>query len=294
MSSLDPTQTPSPPERRFYGAPVSISVLDYGGDGPPILMHHANGFCGGMWSEVAEALVSRFRVFAVDARGHGESDKPDAPGSYHWERFAEDLANTGRALLRELGVSHFELGIGHSFGGTSTLGAAAREPGLYRQILLLDPVIPPPPRPTREQVRVNRGGELAAGARRRRQHWPSREAARRYFVSRSFFDAWTPRALDLYVEYGLLDSEHGVSLACPGEVEASIFEANGTLDLFALAPQISVPATFLWATRGDFPRPLYEALASKMKSARVEDASAGHLIVMEEPNLVVEVALRMV
>jgi len=47
-------------ERRRLPLPgrgVEIALLDWGGDGPLVLMHHANGFCAGTFGLVAEALV---------------------------------------------------------------------------------------------------------------------------------------------------------------------------------------------------------------------------------------------
>src|SRR5690606_14772791 len=67
---------------------VEIALLDWGGDGPLVLMHHANGFCAGTLGLVAEALVPAFRVIGMDARGHGDSTKPEEPEAYSWEAFA--------------------------------------------------------------------------------------------------------------------------------------------------------------------------------------------------------------
>lgn len=49
----------------------------------------------------------------------------------------------------------------------------------------------------------------------------------------------------------------------------------------------------LWASRGDFPRAMYEQLASAMPGARVHDIDAGHLVPMERPDLVLEAVERL-
>jgi hypothetical protein len=41
---------------------IEIAVLDWGGSGPLALLHHANGFCAGLWDAVAAGLRGRFRV----------------------------------------------------------------------------------------------------------------------------------------------------------------------------------------------------------------------------------------
>ena len=82
----------SPLQRRVAGSEpgVEIALLEWGGEGPVVLAHHANGFCAGTWGEVAEALAPRFRFIAMDARGHGDSSKPEDPGAYVWDRFVAD------------------------------------------------------------------------------------------------------------------------------------------------------------------------------------------------------------
>lgn len=272
------------------GSGIELSLLDWGGEGPLALLHHANGFCAAVWGLVAEGLRERFRVVALDARGHGESAKPAGSDAYAWPRFAEDLLGVAEWLTAELGRPRVALGIGHSFGGTALLGAAARRPELFERMLLVDPVI----RPRSEGLRSRESGlRLAADARRRRALWPSRAAALEAWRDKDFFADWDPRALALYVDAGLRDRPDGrVELACPGEVEAAIFEGSGGSQPYADALRARVPALILWARQGNFPRGIYEDLAATLSDGRVEDVEAGHLVPMTHPGLVVEAALR--
>ncbi len=267
---------------------VEIAALDWGGDGPLALFHHANGFCKGVWGEVADLLRGRYRVVAFDARGHGDSTRPEGPSAYHWDHFAEDLVAVAEMLVAEHGAP-VALGVGHSFGGTAMIGAAARRPDLFARLLLVDPVIPPPP-----GVDVSRTPQmrrLVDGALRRRAHWPSRAAARAYCRERRLFASWRPVALELYLLDGLREQPDGaLELKCPGAVEAAVFGASPTVDLFALAPRVAAPARILWAQRGDFPRPLHEALAAALPHGELVAVPAGHLLPMEDPALVVAYA----
>jgi pimeloyl-ACP methyl ester carboxylesterase len=272
---------------------VEIALLDWGGNGPLVLLHHANGFCKGVWGLVADALRDRYRVLSMDARGHGDSSKPSGPAAYAWDRFAEDVAGVASRLAAEHGDGRVALGIGNSFGGTALVGAAARRPDLFGQLVLVDPVVPPPPSVVRTPERAAHMHRLVEGARKRRAHFPSRAEARAQWAKRKLFAHWDRRALALYAEDGLRDSSGGgVELKCPPEIEATIFAESGSLDLFALARQLVTPTLMLWAAQGDFPRPLYEVLASSMADGRVETLEAGHLTPMERPDLVVEAALR--
>lgn len=269
---------------------IEISLLDWGGEGPLAFLHHANGFCADVWGPVAERLCSRYRVVAMDARGHGRSTSPDGEEAYHWPRLAEDLAAAATATLAEIGSARVALGIGHSFGGTLTLAAAARHPRLFERILLIDPVILPP-EIVNAPERKARSSSMVERARKRRHDWSSRAEARTWFAERELFADWTPAALDAYVQGGLRERRDGqVELRCRGEVEATIFATGHTLNPYAEAERVGIPVRILRATRGDFPRQAYEALADRLAEASVEDVESGHLVPMEHPDRVVEAA----
>jgi len=270
---------------------VEIALLDWGGDGPLVLMHHANGFCAGTLGLVAEGLVPRFHVIGMDARGHGRSSKPEGPDAYRWHHFAEDYRAVARALAAEYG-GRVTIALGHSFGGTTALGAAAREPRLFERLVLVDPVIPPPPDLfAADPTRAERIATMVERAQKRRSSWPSRAAARAHFAERSLFEHWLPAALDLYVEHGLAASGDGVVLLCPGAVEAAVFANGPPLDLDAQARRVDAPTLVLRAARGDFHRVLYDRVFGAMPNARIEEVDAGHLIPMERPDLVVAAVL---
>ncbi len=273
-------------------AGLEIALIDFGGDGPLALLHHANGFCGALFAEVAERLRDRFHVVAMDARGHGDSSRPPSEAGragFDWSVMAADLVAVARALLRETGEARIELGVGHSFGGTLTLLAAASHPGRFGGVVLLDPVIIPRMSEEEALERAEQVG-LAAGARRRRHTWPTRSAARAYCLERPLWRSWTERAVDLYVGEGLRDTADGeVALKCAGEVEACIFEGGHSSDVFAATRGLETPVHLLWATRGSFPRAIYEELIGGFAGpATIADGDCGHLMVMESPDVVLE------
>jgi pimeloyl-ACP methyl ester carboxylesterase len=272
---------------------VEIAVLDWGGEGPLALLHHANGFCKGVFARVAEGLRQDFRVVAMDARGHGDSSQVAGPDAFAWPAFAQDLGAVAERLTHEAGRP-IALGLGHSFGGTAMLAAAAMRPELFERLLLVDPVISPPLEVSPPE-RLEHMNRMVDAARNRRAEFASRAEARAWWAQRSLFADWQAEALDLYVLDGLRETDRGsVVLKCPGRVEAAVFGATERFDLQALAPRVRQPTLWLWAARGNFPREAYEALAGQMVAARVESLDVGHLIPMERPDLVVEAARRLV
>ncbi|HEU4427722.1 MAG TPA: alpha/beta hydrolase [Myxococcota bacterium] len=265
---------------------IELALLDWGGDRPLALLHHATGFCKGIWAPVAEALRERFRVIALDARGHGDSSQLEGAAAYAWPEFARDLEAAADALAAQHGP--VALGIGHSFGGTAMLSAGRARPDLFERLVLVDPVMP------QASARSAEGeNPLAAGARRRRTEWPSLAAARASWGERRVFRAWPPEVLDLYALDGLREGAGGsVTLKCPSSVEAAIFDQGRAVDAAELAADHPVRALWLRASYGSFDGKWCRMLAGSMRACELVELAADHLVVMEQPALVAEQALR--
>jgi len=272
------------------GRGVEIALLDWGGEGPLALLHHANGFCAALFDPVARELRRHYRVVAMDARGHGDSSKPEGDAAYAWHAFGDDALAVARALAADRDDRRVALALGHSFGGTALMLAASLDPALFDRLVMVDPVLPPPHgTPAVDPARAERVGSLADRARKRREVFESREDARESWRDKELFEHWTPRAFELYLAEGLADRPDGrVELKCPAAVEAAIFAAGPDFDPWQAASRVKTPALLLWAERGDFPRRVFEEVARRMADARVRDAAAGHLVPMERPDLVVE------
>jgi pimeloyl-ACP methyl ester carboxylesterase len=268
---------------------VEIALLDWGGTGPLALFHHANGFCAATLDLVARPLRKYFRVIGMDARGHGDSSRPTGPDAYQWHNFGADLAAVARVLAAEAG-GRIAVGLGHSFGGTSMLLAASQEPELFERLVLVDPVLHAPrAAESWDPERLLRAGSLVERASRRRTVFPSREAARENWRDKEMFAAWDPRAFELYLAEAMADRPDGqVELKCAPETEAAVYAAGPASDVWARAEKLAVPTLMLWARRGDFPRSLFADYAARLVDARIQDVDAGHLVPMENPEIVVD------
>ena len=106
---------------------------------PPLLCAHGVTSHGLRFRRLVEPLATRFRVVAVDLRGHGHSGW-EPP--WDLDTHVDDLLETADAL--EIGAADW---MGHSFGGRLALELAARAPDRVRRLVLLDPAVwVPPPR----------------------------------------------------------------------------------------------------------------------------------------------------
>jgi pimeloyl-ACP methyl ester carboxylesterase len=79
------------------------------GEGPPLVLVHGLTESHRAWDPVLPALAGRWRVVAVDLRGHGESDRS---GPYDPTTLANDLAAVITAVDAEEPMV-----VGHSLGG---------------------------------------------------------------------------------------------------------------------------------------------------------------------------------
>jgi pimeloyl-ACP methyl ester carboxylesterase len=114
--------------------------------------------------------------------------------------------------------------------------------------------------------------------------WPSRELALRKWDGKEMFESWDPRALPLYVDEGMRDRDDGqVELKCDPQIEASVFDGSGILDLFDVAEKIEAPTLVLRAGRGYFPMALYEELAACIPNAKLLELDIDHLMPMHNP-----------
>ncbi len=274
---------------------VTIRVLDWGGEGPLALLHHANGFCAATWALVAEQIAPRWRVLAVDARGHGESSRPEGEAAYHWGELARDWLTVTRWALDLCGQTAADLVVGNSLGGAVALLGAAERPSWYRRLVLLDPVTAPAravPSGTSAAAPEPTPLAIAEQARKRRQIWPSRTAAAAAWHDKPMFAGWQTRAFELYLAHGLRDRDDGqVELCCPSEVEAAIFANTGCVDVLAAAEAVRAPTCVVRAGRGYFPVAMFEALCQRLPASRFLELDAGHLLPMEAPDPVAELLL---
>lgn len=110
---------------------VRLAHIDFGGDGPPVVLLHGLAGHAGEWAETAVWLRGRARVLAPDARGHGRSER--APGDVSWTAHVADVA----WLIRRLDLGRVVL-VGQSLGGLNALLVAAEHPELVRGLVIAD------------------------------------------------------------------------------------------------------------------------------------------------------------
>jgi len=273
---------------------IRLHYVEWGGDAPPVELLHATGFLARLWEPIAVQLSARFHVYALDARGHGDSDKPalsgvegPAPaGSYGWEGLAADL----RGFLETLGLVGVPI-IGHSSGAAGAARLAAQRPEYVSALVLIEPtVFPPMPVEGSDE----RKEQLASGAARRRMVWDSREELITAYRQRRTFAGWREDVLRLFAEHGAFRREDGrIELKCPGEIEAELYRNSLSPDTWDLLPRVRCPTLVI---RGEKTEPLLalvaEGVARRIPGARLATIAGGsHFVPMERPEAIAAQAL---
>ena len=110
---------------------VRLNYVEQGMGDEMIVLAHGWSHASGVWREVLELLPKEYHAYALDHRGHGESEKP---GGYDLAQFAGDIY----AFSRKLGIEKFTY-VGHSMGGPIGMRLALDHPEVLKALVLVAP-----------------------------------------------------------------------------------------------------------------------------------------------------------
>ncbi len=119
------------PERNISLKEIRAHVSYRRGNGKPICFFHGGVESKATWNKVVELLSTNNPTFAVDARGHGQSERSPS-GSYDFPSMINDASEFLNFIGEELII------VGHSMGATAAFFAAADNPQLVSGICLED------------------------------------------------------------------------------------------------------------------------------------------------------------
>lgn len=211
-------------------------LRDSRADGPVLLWGHCGSAAAGSYQPLLLDLARDHCVFAFDARGHGGSAVPPTAaaageaGPYHPDRFARDVAAVAArvAALVPGRTIHYAA---HSLNAAAFLRLGSRMTAAFaaapwgRIVLFEPPLYPPPDDPAHAEAR-QKNRLLVARTAVRRRAWPSREAMVDYLAGRGIFAAFSRDHLAIHVAATLRPAAAGgYELACPPEVEATMYAA---------------------------------------------------------------------
>ncbi|MBU0991385.1 MAG: alpha/beta hydrolase [Proteobacteria bacterium] len=256
---------------------TEVQYLKYGGDGPTVILLHATGFSPWLWHPISLALADHYNVIAPYFCDHRESD-PNK-GGLNWTILAEDLCKLCDALdIREPFLA------GHSMGATVMTLANGLHGDVAKKMVLIEPIFLP-----HDFYNISLKVEdhpLASKSIKRKNHWQDKDEVLTYFKSKSFFQSWDERVLELYIKYGIMEKDSGgFELTCSPQREASLFMGGGVYDPWPVLPKITCPVLVVEGEMSENRSwiDLKKAASLFEKGTYHMVNGAGHLIPMEQP-----------
>jgi len=248
---------------------VSSIVTDQGivhyetfGYGAPVILLH--GWLGswGLWQPTMEALGRQYRCYAMDFWGFGESGKKR--DSYAVGDFMALVAQ----FMDALGIESAPL-IGHSMGGTTSLGAAMRTPERVTKVCVIgSPIVG-----SSLSIFLQLAGVPWIGSLARQLPAGLKLGARLFapLITRNP-KAWYPM----------------VARDLSATTVASFFSSIGSLRRTDLRPrlhEVKVPTLGIYGMRDVIVHPKqYQPLQAGVPQARVETLpDSGHFPMLDEP-----------
>ncbi|MEY3253422.1 MAG: hypothetical protein RL227_2395 [Pseudomonadota bacterium] len=261
-----------------------------------LVFSHANGFAAGTYRVLFDAWrAAGWRVLALPRFGH------DArfPVTSSWPRVRDELL----AFIDEHAPRQRVCLVGHSLGGYLSLLAGSRRPGLAQAIVLLDsPVLGGWKAHSVHMLKLTGAIGRASPARvshRRRERWPSAEAALAHFQSKRAFAVWDPRVLADYIAAGTEPDPDdttgsGVRLVFRREVETRFYNTlpHNLAATLARHP-VGCPVAYVAGTRSAEGRTVGLATTRALTHGRVRWIEGSHLLPMEQPELTAATVLEL-
>lgn len=238
---------------------IRLACADYGGEGSPVVLLHGLAGNACEWGETASWLTGSHRVFALDARGHGQSER--RPADVSRAAHVGDVA----FWLRELDLEPVHL-VGQSLGGHTAFLVAAGHPDLLRSLVVAE-------------ATPATGPHFPQAVRAWLESWPvpfpSHEAATAFFGGDSLWaQGWTS---------GLEPSTDGLRPPFDVDVMVASLDEIATTSYWEEWTRVRTPALIVRAENGVPRADVLRMTETHPHAQLVEIPQAEHDVHLEKP-----------
>jgi 2-(acetamidomethylene)succinate hydrolase len=266
-------------ERRYLSKEVTLAsghrlrYYEWGSTGPNLILLHGSSGYGLMWEWTAGHLGNSFHVFALDQRGHGDSDRPD--GEYSAEEYARDI----HEFMQALDLPSAIVG-GHSLGGRVSQVFAAVYPAQCQGIILVGGVHLS--NFFHDRQRMANVLRSACDMFNSPTEFGSRDKAMD-FLRGSRGTRETEESLNHRIEHNMVPNGNGYSVKYD-TVRVAQGLMHMAVDLRNYAPKVACPVVILRSTIGSELTPeSAQEIAKLWRNGTVVDVEGGYLLHVQNP-----------
>ena len=247
---------------------------------------HGNGFAVDGYRVFWEPLLDAYDVVLFDMRNHGRNPTTGADG-HHYQQMASDLVSIHADVEQRLDAKR-SVGVFHSMSARAAMKGAADNGTPYDALVLFDPPSVPPPGHAVYEAMRSFELKLVSWACERPEVFISPEELETAYAGNRGSAKWSPQAhADMARAVLRPDPAGGYRLICQRELEASIYLAALTIDLWPEAKSMGVPAKLIGADPNGAGPPTGLANQALAKEGGYDYAAidgAGHLLQIEKPD----------
>jgi len=277
-----------------------------------LILGHGTGHHKETWEPCIERLFELdakapkrliAEIWSVDCQQHGEAaivnaeylaKDPYLPCEIYAEAYL-DVINSG--LIADQKNRSIVLA-GHSGGAAADCLVARGTPNHelpFSSMILVEPPMVPPELISFEQFE-QLVGMIGMAVKKRRETWPSRQAALEFLSKRKPWRSWTPKAIELFVQHALrpqptAEEPEAVTLCVPNDVEIDIHKGIGAM--YAALDRMAeiagdIPIHVIFGGKPDYRTQEIKDALCDPKHGRIMGSvhtieGAGHSIAQEKP-----------
>jgi pimeloyl-ACP methyl ester carboxylesterase len=121
---------------RWLNRPYPLHTIDYGGDGPTMILLHGIASSSANWDYLLPLIRSSYHCISIDLLGFGDSPKPQ------WARYTmEEHCKAVEQAIKRLRIKPPFILVGHSLGSLLATRYARTHPGRVNRLVLLSPPV---------------------------------------------------------------------------------------------------------------------------------------------------------
>jgi pimeloyl-ACP methyl ester carboxylesterase len=237
----------------------------------------ANGFPAQCYKYIFSQLANT-RVQYINTLAHNVYADPNSQSL--WHHMADEIIDN--IIKNNHGPV---IGIGHSCGGTATYLASIKRPDLFKQLILIEPIVLKTTvnifLSLLHHLNLSHRVPLAQQALQRKTKFESKQEARTYFEEKPFFKTFDEKSLDAYIEHGLTQEDDHFTLTFSKQVEADIFSIGKQ---FHKPKKNPIPITCIFGENSDLLLLMDTKWWKKLNNTNVIYRPCGHMMPFEEPS----------